>query len=143
MKKILLSLIVLTTIFMVVGCKEVGKESFADMVYEEPNGYSSKEPTDMGVNKVMIYKYKDDATKSINLYYYKDKKLGHLIDSSETYEEKEINGIKWRVYHDDDFGIVYDTYDCEYNGALYRVELNQVDKYKVEFNTFMNSISFK
>ena len=143
MKKIILSLLIVLTIFIVTGCKEVGKETFVDMLYDEPNGYSQKEPVDIDNNKVLVYHYKEDESKSINLYYYKDKKLGDLVDESLENEEKEINGFKWRIYHANDFGVVYDTYDYEYKGALYRIELNGVDKYKEEFNTFINSVSFK
>ena len=38
---------------------------------------------------------------------------------------------------------VYDTYEIIYNNGLYRIELNEVDKYKDEFDEFMKDVSFE
>jgi len=89
------------------------------------------------------YEYTEDENKAINLYCYNGKKLGDLVDDNQEYTTVKINGFEWRKYHNKDFGVEYDTYDYEYNGSLYRIELNVTDKYQDEFDEFMKEVSFK
>lgn len=147
-KKIFLSLLVIVTLFFITGCgKEISsdnlhKAEFVDMRYNEPKGYSKKEPVNIDNDKVLNYFFAEDSTKNIKLLYYKNKKEGFIVDESE-YVVKEINGIKWKVIREDDMDdIIYDTYVYEYENDLYVIELNAVDKYKDEFDEFMKGVSF-
>ena len=92
----------------------------------------------MGNNKVIVYRFNEDDKKTINLYYYKDKKIP---SDEEKYEEVTINGHRWIKFQETGFGVTYDTYECEYNNDLYTIELNEVDKYKDEFDEFMKGVS--
>ena len=152
-KKILLITLVLFLLFIVTGCGSKERESstggssgktiFVDMKYEEPKGYSNKTNTmDTDDAKTRIYEY-DEENKSINLYYLKGKDYSYVEDESTKYSEKEINGTKWRYLTEEAFGIKYTLYYAVYNGALYQVELNVVDKYQSEYEEFMNKVSFK
>lgn len=147
MKKILLCLLVLA-LFSLTGCSDskesssnnLHKREFVDMRYNEPKNYSKKEPVDIDGEKTLIFKFTEDDNKTINLYYFKNT---ILADDNGKYEEVTINGVKWKKYHDTDFGVTYDTYDYIYNNGLYRIELNAVDKYQKEFDEFMKGISFE
>ena len=148
-KKILLSLLIIVTLFTITGCGKsdskgtssdnLHKLEFVDMRYNEPKNYSKKEPIDMDGAKVLVFRFHEDDNKSIGLYYFKNTSLAN-VDSE--YEEVTINGITWKKYHATDMG-VYDTYDYIYNNGLYRIELNAVDKYADEFNEFMKDVSFE
>ena len=147
MKKILLLLCILT-VFIFTGCDKdnsktstnLHKREFVDMRYNEPKNYFKKEPIDMDGEKTLIFRFSEDDNKTINLYYFKNTSLA---DDNGKYEEVTINGVKWKKYHDTDFGVTYDTYDYIYNNGLYRIELNAVDKYQDEFDEFMKDISFE
>ena len=142
-KKILLSFLLIGALFTITSCgkseNNLHKVAFVDMRYNEPQNYSKKEPIDMGENKTLIYHFNEDENKTINLYYYKNTNLASTEDD---YEEVTINGIKWKKFHDTDFGVTYDTYEYVYNNGLYRIELNAVDKYQDAFDEFMKDISF-
>ena len=146
MKKVLLSLLVLVALFTITGCgkstssNNLHKSEFADMRYNEPKNYSKKEPVNMDGYKVLVYRFNEDENKTINLYY--NTKVNH-INTEEKYEEVTINGIKWIKFHNNDFGVTYDTYEYVHNNALYTIELNSVDKYQDEFDEFMKGVSFK
>lgn len=150
-KRIGLCLLLVVALFAITGCgkgdsKEksvdnLHKKEFADMRYNEPKNYSRKEPYDMDGYKVLIFHFNEDENKSINLYYYKT--TASINDDDKSYEEVTINGFKWKKFHDTDFGVTYDTYEGVYNGALYRIELNEVDKYKAEFDEFMKDVAFE
>ena len=90
--------------------------------------------------KVLVYRFNDDEKKTINLYYNTNTSL---YNSDDEYEEVEISGIKWKKFHNTDFGVTYDTYMYIHNKALYTIELNAVDKYKDEFDEFMKDVSFE
>ena len=90
--------------------------------------------------KVLVYRFNDDEKKTINLYY-NENTSG--FDTDEDYEEVTINSVKWKKFHSTDFGVTYDTYKYVYNNALYTIELNEVDKYKDEFDEFMKSVAFE
>lgn len=150
-KKIILSLLIVLALFVITGCGKsdskgsssdnLHKLEFVDMRYNEPKNYSKKEPIDIdNNNKVLIYRFNNDDKKTINLYYYKDK---NLVPDEDPYDELTIDEVKCRVFHNDDLGVVYDTYECAYNNDLYRIELNGVDKYKDEFDEFMKDVSFE
>ena len=149
-KKILLSLLIVAALFTITGCgKKSGKETssnnlhkqeFVDMRYNEPKNYSKKEPTNMDGYKVLIYKFNEDENKSINLYYNTNVKAA--VKDLE-HEEVTLNGTKCNKFHDTDFGVTYDTYECIYNNALYSIELNSVDKYKDEFDEFLKDVAFE
>ena len=145
-KRLLLSLFVIVTLFTITGCGKsessgdnLHKAEFVDMRYKEPKNYSKKEPTNMDGYKVLIYRFNEDDSKTINLYY--NTKSNH-IDTEEKHEEVTINGIKWIKFHNTDFGVTYDTYEYVYNNAKYTIELNAVDKYASEFEEFMKDVSF-
>ena len=149
-KKLLLSLFLIVALFSITGCGKsdnkgsssdnLHKSEFVDMRYNEPKNYSKKEPYNIDGNKTTIYRFNEDDKKTINLYYYKNL---NLAERDEGYEEVTINGIKWTKYHETGFGVTYDTYDYIYNNGLYRIELNEVDKYQEEFDEFMKGISFE
>ena len=155
-RKIFLSIIIfiilISGLFLLTGCKkndsnvketpveDLHKSELVDMRYNEPSNYLKKEPMGLADYKVISYTFTEEG-KSINLYYNKGKDYS-FAPQDEAYEEKTINGITWRVYHNNDMG-VYDTCYHEHNGALYYVELNAVDKYQSEFDTFMNGVSFQ
>lgn len=148
-KKFVISLLVIVSLFTITGCGKgkskvessdnSHKTEFVDMRFNEPKNYSKKEPTDLGDNKVLVYRFNEDENKTINLYYYTNTNLANV---DEKFEEVSINGITWKKYHNTDFGVTYDTYDYIYNNGLYRIELNAVDKYEDEFNEFMKDVSF-
>ena len=148
-KNILLSLFVIISLFLIVGCGNSSKSSsssnlhkneFVDMRYKEPKNYSKKEPVDYDGNKTLIYRFNEDENKTINLYYNTNTKLA---EGDDKYEEITINGIKWKKYHYTDFGVTYDSYEVVYNNGFYTIELNAVDKYKDEFDEFMKDVSFE
>ena len=112
------------------------------MRYNDPKNFTKKDPYNLDENKVINYTFIEED-KSINLYYNKDRDYSFGVDQNAQYQEKTINGITWRVYHDNDFGVEYETYYYVYNNNLYRIELNGVDKYQSDFDEFMNTISFK
>ena len=149
-KKILLSLLFIMMLFVFTGCgKEITnsnnlhKLEFVDMRYNAPKNYSKKEPMNIDNDKVLNYYFAEDSTKNIKLLYYKNKKEDFLVSGGE-YAVKEINGIKWKVLREDDMDdVIYDTYVYEYGNDLYVIELNAVDKYEKEFDTFMKGVSFK
>ena len=152
MKRVLLSILVIVSLFVVVGCDKsntngtssdnLHKAEFKDMRYNEPKNYSKKEPMDMNEYKSLVYRFNDDEKKTINLYYNTNTSQFYNKEDND-YEEVEINGFKWKKFHDDDFGVVYDTYLYVYKDALYTIELNAVDKYKDEFDAFMKDVSFE
>ena len=147
-KKVLFSLMVIISLFIVTGCgngkktssDNLHKTKFVDMRYKEPKNYSKKEPVDMDGYKVLVYRFNDDEKKTINLYY-NENTSG--FDTEEDYEDVTINNVKWKKFHNTDFGVTYDTYEYVYNNALYTIELNEVDKYKDEFDEFMKSVAFE
>jgi hypothetical protein len=146
-KKVLLCLFVIVALFAITGCgkKESSSDNlhkleFVDMRYSEPKNYSKKEPVDMDGYKTVIYRFNEDDKKSINLYYNKN---AGLSNGDEKFEEVTINGVKWKKFHETDFGVTYDTYEYVHNNAIYRIELNEVDKYKDEFDEFMKGVSFE
>ena len=130
-KKVLFSLIVIISLFIVTGCGN-GKTS--------SNNLHKIEFVDMDGYKVLVYRFNDDEKKTINLYY-NENTSG--FDTDEDYEEVTINSVKWKKFHSTDFGVTYDTYKYVYNNALYTIELNEVDKYKDEFDEFMKSVAFE
>ena len=147
MKKILLSLLLVTILFTFTGCgnsetssDNLHKQEFVDMRYNEPKNYSKKEPFNIGDAKVLVFHFNEDEDKSINLYY--NTNLAPA-NTDEDYEEVTINGVKWKKFHATDFGITYDTYEVIYNNGFYRIELNVVDKYKEEFDEFLKDVSFE
>ena len=146
-KKILLSLLIIITLFITTGCgndksssENLHKKEFVDMRYNEPKNYSKKEPMDTDGYKVLVYRFNDDEKKTINLYYNTNTSL---YNNDDEYEEVKISGIKWKKFHNTDFGVTYDTYMYIHNNALYTIELNAVDKYKDEFDEFMKDVSFE
>ena len=147
-KKLLFSVLMIIGLLIVTGCSNskntssnnLHKVEFVNMKYNEPKNYSKKEPVDIDENKILIYRFNEDENKTINLYYYKNKKLD---DTDNDYEKVMINGMEWRKYHNTDFGVTYDTYECVYNNGLYTIELNVVDQYKDEFDEFMKDVSFE
>ena len=152
-KTILTSIIIFTLIaglFILTGCNNnsnnesaLHKISFVDLKYDEVKNFSKKEKTLDGDDyKAYNYFYTEDENKNIKLIWYKNKDESILIDSDDVYQEKNINGINWKVIRDTDFEVTYDTYCVEHNGDLYIIELNAVDKYESEFDEFMNSIEF-
>ena len=151
---VLIVLMLIAGLFILTGCgndtnsngsnngqnsTDLHKLEFVDMRYNEPKNYSKKEPIDMDGDKVLVFRFHEDDKKTINLYYNKNL---NLTNDSEKYEEVTINGFKWKKFHDTDMG-VYDTYEIIYNNGLYRIELNEVDKYKDEFDEFMKDVSFE
>ena len=150
-KKILISILIIGALFTITGCgKKEGKttsssnlhkQEFVDMRYNEPKNYSKKEPMDTDGYKVLVYRFNDNEKKTINLYYNTNTSLYN--DEDEEYEEVTINGIKWKKIHLNDLGTTYDTYMYVYNNALYTIELNEVDKFKDEFDEFMKDVSFE
>ena len=152
-KKIILSLLVIVALFTITGCGKsdskgsssdnLHKLEFVNMRYNEPKNFSKKEPTNIDNNKVLNYFFAEDSTKNIKLLYYKNKKESMFLDGDK-YVEKEINGIKWKVIHEDDMdNVIYDTYIYEYRNDLYVIELNAVDKYSDEFDNFMKDVDFE
>ncbi len=149
-KKIVISLLVIVSLFTITGCgkgkskvessNNLHKKKFVDMRYNEPKNYSKQEPTDLGDDKVLVYRFNEDENKTINLYYFTNT---NLVSDEDDYEEIVINEVKWKIFHDADFGVIYDTYECVYNNGLYRIEFNAVDKYKEQFNEFMKDVSFE
>ena len=153
-KKILLSLLVLVGLFTITGCgnssdNELTKDGkaktlFVELMYKEPTDFVKKENLiDTNDIKVLIYQLDNtDENVYINMHYDKGKDYNYITDSYTKYTEKEINGTTWRIIHDDDFGIVADTYYVVYNGGLYQIELNGIDK-KTDMASFMDEVSFK
>ena len=115
-KKVLFSLMVIISLFIVTGCgngkktssDNLHKTKFVDMRYKEPKNYSKKEPVDMDGYKVLVYRFNDDEKKTINLYY-NENTSG--FDTEEDYEDVTINNVKWKKFHNTDFGVTYDTYE--------------------------------
>lgn len=153
-EKILLGLLVIVCLFTIAGCgnssnNEISKDGkakteFVQLLYKEPTDFVKKEKLiDAEDMKTLIYRLDNtDENVSINMYYNKGKSYNYIEYSSTKYTEKEINGITWRIIHDDDFGIVTDTYYAVHNNDLYQVELNGIDK-KPDMASFMNEVSFK
>ena len=153
-KKILLGLLVIVALFTITGCGKSNENSltkdgkakaeFVDLIYNEPTDFVKKEKLiDSEDMKTLIYRLDNtDENISINLYYNKGKNYNYIENSSTKYTEKEINGTTWRIIHDDDFGIVTDTYYVVHNNDMYQIELNGIDK-KNDMASFMDEISFK
>lgn len=153
-KKILLGLLVVVGLFMITGCGSSSnnqitkdgkaKTEFVQLLYKEPIDFVKKEKLiDSDDMKTLIYRLDNtDENVSINLYYNKGKNYNYIEDSSTKYTEKEINGTTWRIIHDDDFGIVTDTYYVVHNNDMYQIELNGIDK-KTDMASFIAEVSFK
>ena len=153
-KKILLGLLVIVALITITGCGKSNENSltkdgkakaeFVDLMYNEPTDFVKKEKLiDSEDMKTLIYRLDNtDENVSINLYYNKGKNYNYIENSSTKYTEKEINGTTWRIIHDDDFGIVTDTYYVVHNNDMYQIELNGIDK-KTDMVSFMDEISFK
>lgn len=153
-KKILFGLLVIVALFTITGCGKSNENSltkdgkakaeFVDLMYNEPTDFVKKEKLiDSEDMKTLIYRLDNtDENVSINLYYNKGKNYNYIENSSKKYTEKEINGTTWRIIHDDDFGIVTDTYYVVHNNDMYQIELNGIDK-KTDMASFMDEISFK
>ena len=151
-KKLLLFAIVFIALFTITGCGSKNEElqpdgttkvKFVDMFYKEPKGFSNQEKMDTDDYKVLSFKFSEDSNKSVNLYYSKNKDVETTL-SGDKYEEVEINGIKWKVIPEEQMGdVVYSTYYYQYGKDQYTIELNGVDKYKEEFDKFMQTIKFE
>ena len=126
-KKILLGLLVLLGLFIITGCAgdngELSndgrkKNSFYNLKYLEPKGYSSDSEFGSDENKTKNYVY-GEYDGSINLNNQKGKdysEMENLYYNEHT--EKEINGTTWRVMDNDDAGIQSKFYYTVYNGNL-------------------------
>lgn len=153
-KKILLGFLVIVGLLTITGCgnssnNEITKDgkaksSFVELMYKEPTDFVKKDNLiDSDDMKALVYRLdNNDENVYINMHYDKGKNYNYIIDSYTKYTEKEINGTTWRIIHDDDFGKVTDTYYVVYNGDLYQIELNGIDK-KSEMASFMDEVSFK
>jgi len=145
-KKLLIISIVFISLFVLGGCKkitEAGKESFKELQYVEPTGYKDKQEFDLGGdNLTRNYWFPEDDQKGIQLFFYPKKDFSFLLDESDKYEEKEINGTTWRVVNDTLSGLNYDSYSTVYENNLYVIELDCIDKYP-ELSDFMKNVSFK
>ncbi len=151
-KKILLGLLVLLGLFIITGCAGDNGElsndgrkkiSFYNLNYLEPKGYSSDSKFGSDENKTKNYVY-GEYDGSINLNYQKGKdysEMENLYYNEHT--EKEINGTTWRVMDNNDAGIQSKFYYTVYNGDLYIIELNGIDKYQTEMDDFIKNVSFK
>lgn len=154
-KKIIIGILVLVGLFVITGCGNSSNENqltkdgkakieFVDLMYKEPTNFVKKEPIDV-VDGMKTLTYRLDNTDeniNINMHYAKGKSYNYIIDKSDKYTEKEINGITWRFMHIDDFGIECDLYFVVYNNDLYQIELNGIDK-KPDMSSFMDEVSFK
>ena len=153
-KKVLLGILIIVGLITISGCSKsndksitkdgYAKAEFVDIMYKEPTDFVKKEKLiDDADMKTLVYKIDNtDENISINMYYNKGKGYNYIEDSSTKYTEKEINGISWRIIHDDDFGIVTDTYYIVHNNGLYQIELNGIDK-KPKMSSFIDEVSFK
>lgn len=153
-QKILLGLLVIVSLFTITGCGKSNENSltkdgkakaeFVDLMYNEPTNFVKKEPYEIveGV-KTLVYRLDNtDENINVNMHYDKGKGYDYIIDSSDKYTEKEINGTTWRFMHTDIFDIECDLYFVVYNNDLYQIELNGIDK-KPDMASFMNEVSFK
>lgn len=151
MKKLLLSLFILFVLFNVTGCgitdengdNVLKRAHLVDLKYDLPKGYSKIESFDLSADdKTVSYTYAEDENKSINLYYLKGKDYSYLEEDDTKYTEETVNGTTWRIINDSDFGINYREYYTVYEGALYHIELNEIDKYYKEYEEFIKTLSF-
>ena len=142
-KKFLLVLIILVGVFAITGCAGDNVKKFYDLKYVEPKGYSNDLDFGSDDNKTQNYIF-GNADGSISLNYQKGKdysEMETLYPSEHT--EKEIDGTTWRVMDNDDVGVKSKFYYTVYNGALYIIELNGIDKFQKEMNDFIENVSFK
>lgn len=144
-KKLLIISIAILALFVMGGCKKIttpGKETFMEMEYDLPEGYTNKEEYKIGADNITRnYWYSEGGKKGVQLFYYKDTDYSLVLDDSDSFEEKVFNGTTWRKTNETLAGLNYDSYATVYGNDLYVIELDSIDKYP-ELSKFMDGVKF-
>ena len=147
-EKVIICLCLVFSLFMISGCgvngSAKGKEKFADLSYHKPGGFTDELTIkDDADKKILSYLFKEDST-GISMNYLKGEDYSYVEELySQEPSEKKINGTTWRVLEDDSLGVKSTFYYTIHDGALYYIELNGIDKYPNEFDSFIKEVEFE
>lgn len=148
-KKLLLSLLIVISMFVVVGCNKdniednpINKLNFNELLFSEPKGYTSTYFFGSDEDETKSYVYGSTGSIIMNFQEGKDySDVENLLYSKHI--EKEINGFTWKIIEDYNGKVDSILYYTRHNGDLYLIELNSFSQYQKYMEEFINSVSFE